>query len=311
MLPMSARHDGRRPNEIRAPKIKRRYTQAAPGSVLYQAGRTTVLCTASIDEQVPPWMKGQGRGWVTAEYNMLPGSTSPRKRRERDGKIDGRTSEIQRLIGRSLRAVTDLGALGERTIALDCDVLEADGGTRTASITGAFIALADALHTLRDKLDPARAVLTDSVAAVSVGIVDGRALLDLDYVEDVDAEVDMNVVMTGGGRFVELQGTGEEATFSEKELATLVKLARAGIAELHGLQLRGARQAMAAGTLEQNASTDDADDLARPGGRNQMVLGGVAPGKVGLATHTCSQEQRHEVFFAAARGARLGSATRF
>ena len=233
---MSARHDGRRPNEIRAPKIKRRYTHAAAGSVLYQAGRTTVLCTASIDEQVPPWMKGQGRGWVTAEYNMLPGSTSPRKRRERDGKVDGRTSEIQRLIGRSMRAITDLGALGERTIALDCDVLEADGGTRTASITGAFIALVDALATLRDKLDPARPVLTDSVAAVSVGMVEGRALLDLDYVEDVDAEVDMNVVMTGGGRFVELQGTGEEATFSEKELATLVKLARTGIAELHGLQ---------------------------------------------------------------------------
>jgi ribonuclease PH len=233
---MSARHDGRRPNEIRAPKIKRRYTHAAAGSVLYQAGRTTVLCTASIDEQVPPWMKGKGRGWVTAEYNMLPGSTSPRKRRERDGKVDGRTSEIQRLIGRSMRAITDLDALGERTIALDCDVLEADGGTRTASITGAFIALVDALGTLRDKLDPARPVLTDSVAAVSVGMVEGRALLDLDYVEDVDAEVDMNVVMTGGGRFVELQGTGEEATFSEKELAALVKLARAGIAELHGLQ---------------------------------------------------------------------------
>jgi ribonuclease PH len=233
---MSARHDGRRPNEIRPPKIKRRYTHAAPGSVLYQAGKTTVLCTASIDESVPPWMKGQGRGWVTAEYNMLPGSTSPRKRRDRDGKLDGRTSEIQRLIGRSLRAIVDLGALGERSVTVDCDVLEADGGTRTASITGAFIALVDALHTVRDKLDPARPVLTDSVAAVSVGIVEGRALLDLDYVEDVDAEVDMNVVMTGGGRFVELQGTGEEATFSEKDLATLVKLARTGIAELHGLQ---------------------------------------------------------------------------
>ncbi|HEY4312231.1 MAG TPA: ribonuclease PH [Pirellulales bacterium] len=233
---MSARHDGRRPNEIRPPKIKRRYTHAAPGSVLYQAGKTTVLCTASIDESVPPWMKGQGRGWVTAEYNMLPGSTSPRKRRDRDGKLDGRTSEIQRLIGRSLRAIVDLGALGERSVTVDCDVLEADGGTRTASITGAFIALVDALHTVRDKLDPARPVLTDSVAAVSVGLFEGRALLDLDYVEDVDAEVDMNVVMTGGGRFVELQGTGEEATFSEKDLATLVKLARTGIAELHGLQ---------------------------------------------------------------------------
>jgi len=204
--------------------------------VLYQAGNTTVLCTASLDEQVPPWMKGQGRGWVTAEYNMLPGSTSPRKRRDRDGKLDGRTSEIQRLIGRSLRAVCDLAALGERTITVDCDVLEADGGTRTASITGAFIALADAVHSIRDKLDAARPVFTDSVAAVSVGLFDGQALLDLDYVEDVDAEVDMNVVMTGGGRFVEVQGTGEEATFSEKELNALVKLARAGIDELHALQ---------------------------------------------------------------------------
>jgi len=233
---MSARHDGRQPNEIRTPKIKRRYTRAALGSVLYQAGNTTVLCTASVEEQVPPWMKGQGRGWITAEYNMLPGSTSPRKRRDRDGKLDGRTSEIQRLIGRSLRAVANLDALGERSITVDCDVLEADGGTRTASITGAFVALVDALHSLRDKLDPARPVLTDSVAAVSVGIVDGRALLDLDYVEDVDAAVDMNVVMTGGGRFVELQGTGEEATFSEKELNALVKLARIGIGELHEFQ---------------------------------------------------------------------------
>ena len=233
---MTTRHDGRRPNQLRQPKIKRRYTRAAPGSVLYQAGNTTVLCTASLDEQVPPWMKGQGRGWVTAEYNMLPGSTSPRKRRDRDGKLDGRTSEIQRLIGRSLRAVCDLAALGERTITVDCDVLEADGGTRTASITGAFIALADAVHSIRDKLDAARPVFTDSVAAVSVGLFDGQALLDLDYVEDVDAEVDMNVVMTGGGRFVEVQGTGEEATFSEKELNALVKLARAGIDELHALQ---------------------------------------------------------------------------
>jgi len=233
---MTTRHDGRRPNQLRQPKIKRRYTRAAPGSVLYQAGNTTVLCTASLDEQVPPWMKGQGRGWVTAEYNMLPGSTSPRKRRDRDGRLDGRTSEIQRLIGRSLRAVCDLAALGERTITVDCDVLEADGGTRTASITGAFIALADAVHSIRDKLDAARPVFTDSVAAVSVGLFDGQALLDLDYVEDVDAEVDMNVVMTGGGRFVEVQGTGEEATFSEKELNALVKLARAGIDELHALQ---------------------------------------------------------------------------
>lgn len=233
---MPTRHDGRQPDELRPLRIKRRYTRAAPGSVLIQAGSTTVLCTASVDEQVPPWMKGQGRGWVTAEYNMLPGSTSPRKRRDRDGKLDGRTSEIQRLIGRSLRAVADLSALGERTIAVDCDVLEADGGTRTASITGAFVALADALHAIRTLLDPARPVLVDSVAAVSVGLVEGRALLDLDYAEDVEAAVDMNIVMTGGGRFVEVQGTGEEATFTEKELTFLLKLARGGIEALRGIQ---------------------------------------------------------------------------
>ncbi|MBI2825747.1 MAG: ribonuclease PH [Planctomycetia bacterium] len=231
-----ARHDGRSPADRRPVKIKRRYTRAAAGSVLIQAGNTTVLCTASIEEAVPPWMKGQGRGWITAEYNMLPGSTSPRKKRDRDGRVDGRTTEIQRLIGRSLRAVSDLAALGERTIAVDCDVLEADGGTRTASITGAFIALADAIHAIHDLPDPSHGPLTDSVAAISVGLVDGRALLDLDYAEDVEAAVDMNVVMTGRGRFVEVQGTGEEATFSEKDLATLVKLARAGIHELHELQ---------------------------------------------------------------------------
>ncbi len=172
-------------------------------------------------------MAGRGRGWVTAEYGMLPGSTSPRKRRD-VGKVDGRTTEIQRLIGRSLRAIVDLDALGERSIFLDCDVLEADGGTRTASITGAFVALVDALGTIEDlNVNPLR----DSVAAISVGIVDGEPLLDLDYREDVDAEVDMNVVMTGGGRFVEVQGTGEEATFSEEELVALLKLARGGLAE--------------------------------------------------------------------------------
>jgi ribonuclease PH len=229
------RHDGRRSDELRPLKFKRRYTRAAPGSVLIQAGKTTVLCTASVDEQVPQWMKGQGRGWVTAEYSMLPGSTNPRKKRDRDGRLDGRTSEIQRLIGRSLRAVVDLASLGERTITVDCDVLEADGGTRTASITGAFIALADALAAL-DLPDPKRRPLRDSVAAVSAGIVEGRAVLDLDYHEDVAASVDMNVVMTGEGRFVEVQGTGEEATFSEKELDALVKLARGGIRELTARQ---------------------------------------------------------------------------
>lgn len=229
------RHDGRRPDELRALKIKRRYTRPAPGSVLIQAGRTTVLCTASIDENVPPWLKDKGTGWVTAEYSMLPGSTVPRKPRDKAGKVDGRTTEIQRLIGRSLRAVVDMKALGPRTITIDCDVLEADGGTRTASITGAFVALVDAIRTIQLP-DPNVSPLRQSVAAISVGIVAGKPVLDLDYIEDVDAEVDMNVVMTGEGRFVEVQGTGEEATFSEDELASLLKLAKGGIKQLTLLQ---------------------------------------------------------------------------
>jgi ribonuclease PH len=226
------RPDGRRPDELRSLKIKRRFTRAAAGSVLIQAGRTTVLCTASVAPDVPPWMKGEGRGWITAEYNMLPGSTSPRKPRERDGKVDGRTTEIQRLIGRSLRAVADLQALGERSVTVDCDVLEADGGTRTLSITGAMIALVDALATIKELPDPKRYPLRDAVAAVSVGLIDGRAVLDLDYREDFAADVDMNVVMTGSGQFIEVQGTGEEATFSEQELSALLKLARGGIRQL-------------------------------------------------------------------------------
>ncbi|MBL8825852.1 MAG: ribonuclease PH [Planctomycetaceae bacterium] len=229
------RHDSRQPDQLRPIEIMRGFTRPSPGSVLFKAGRTTVLCTASVEESVPPWMKGQGRGWVTAEYNMLPSSTSPRKQRER-AKVDGRTTEIQRLIGRSLRAIVNLDALGERSIAIDCEVLEADGGTRTASITGAFIALVDALATLADRLDPAQPVLRDSIAAISVGIVDGRPVLDLDYVEDVDASVDMNVVMTGQGRFVEVQGTGEEATFTEDELQALLKLAKGGIMQLFAVQ---------------------------------------------------------------------------
>jgi ribonuclease PH len=230
------RHDGRRADQLRPLKIKRRYTRPTPGSVLIQAGRTTVLCTASVESSVPPWMAGKGRGWVTAEYNMLPGSTSPRKRREREGKVDGRTTEIQRLIGRSLRAVVDLDALGERSITVDCDVLEADGGTRTASITGAFIALVDAVASIKELPFPGRSPLTDSIAAVSVGLVEGKAVLDLDYQEDFAASVDMNVVMTGAGRFVEVQGTGEEATFSDDELMSLLKLAKGGIRELAALQ---------------------------------------------------------------------------
>ena len=222
--------------QIRPVRIKRRFTRTSPGSVLYQAGGTTVLCTASVDENLPPWMANADRGWVTAEYSMLPGSTTPRKARER-AKVDGRTTEIQRLIGRSLRSVVDLGGIGPRQITLDCDVLEADGGTRTASVSGAFIALVEALHSIRASLpDPKQLPLVDSVAAVSVGIVNGRHFVDLDYALDVDADVDMNVVMTGSGRFVEIQGTGEEATFSDRDLAVLLKLARSGIAELTQIQ---------------------------------------------------------------------------
>ena len=209
---------------------------AAPGRVLVTAGRTIVLCTASIEESVPPWMKGQGKGWVTAEYNMLPGSTAPRKGRDRGPKIDGRTTEIQRLIGRSLRAIVNLETLGERSVTIDCDVLEADGGTRTASITGAYVALVQALRSAPG-FDSGEALpLADSVAAVSVGIVDGVPRLDLDYSQDVAAEVDMNVVMTGAGRFVEVQGTGEEATFDADQLAAMLALARRGIAELVEIQ---------------------------------------------------------------------------
>ena len=228
------RHDGRKKDDLRKITIKRKYTRVTPGSVLIAAGGTRVLCAASVEEDVPPWMAGKGKGWVTAEYNMLPGSTSPRKRRDRGGKIDGRTTEIQRLIGRSLRAVVDLKSLGERMITVDCDVIEADGGTRTASITGAFIALVDALRGVCGKRGTLP--LVDSVAAVSVGVVDRRVVLDLDYHEDFAAAVDMNVVMTGGGRFIEVQGTGEEATFSEKELTDLLRSAKIGIKRLTALQ---------------------------------------------------------------------------
>lgn len=195
-----------------------------------------VLCTASLENRVPDWMVGRGKGWITAEYNMLPGSTSPRKSRERSGKVDGRTTEIQRLIGRSFRAVADLTKLGERSLTIDCDVLQADGGTRTAAITGGFIALVDAVNTVFQDAAPEAYPLRASVAAISVGIVDGAPTLDLDYARDVKADVDMNVVMTGGGRFIELQGTGEEATFDDAELASLIQLAKQGIQELTKIQ---------------------------------------------------------------------------
>ena len=228
----------RKPDELRPVKVKRKFTNKTPGSVLYQCGDTVVLCTASVSEDVPPWMRDDEKGWITAEYNMLPGSTSPRKRRDRS-KVDGRTTEIQRLIGRSFRAVADLAALGPRQITVDCDVLQADGGTRTASITGGMIALVDAINSIQKELpDPKVYPLRDSVAAISVGIVDGKPVADLDYPMDFAAAVDMNVVMTGKGRFVEVQGTGEEATFSESELAKLLKLAKQGVADLTAIQAK-------------------------------------------------------------------------
>jgi len=230
---MSARPSGRRAAELRPLRITRNYTKHAEGSVLIAAGDTHVLCTASVEEGVPVFLKGRGRGWLTAEYGMLPRATNTRMRREAaDGKQSGRTQEIQRLIGRSLRAVADLGALGERTIKIDCDVLQADGGTRCASITGACVALADAVAWCRARDLVAGNVLNDFVAAVSVGMVGGTPVLDLDYAEDSGCDTDMNVVMTGAGGFVEVQGTAEGAPFSRHEMDTLLALAERGIREL-------------------------------------------------------------------------------
>lgn len=235
----AVRVDGRRPDELRPITVTRHWLDAAEGSVLVEFGRTRVLCAASFTEGVPRWKKGSGEGWVTAEYAMLPRATDTRSDRESvKGRIGGRTHEISRLIGRSLRAVIDVTALGENTIVLDCDVLQADGGTRTAAITGAYVALADAVEWARGKgLVPAgHRVLTDSVAAVSVGIVDGVPMLDLPYTEDVRAETDMNVVATGSGRFVEVQGTAERTPFDRAELDTLLDLGLAGIAALTRIQ---------------------------------------------------------------------------
>lgn len=226
-----ARHDGRHSGDLRPIEIKRGYTCNPAGSVLIHTGGTVVLCTASWESGVPRWRAGQGSGWVTAEYDMLPGSTSERRRRNRN-RIDGRTQEIQRLIGRSLRAVVDLEKLGENSILLDCDVLQADGGTRTASVTGAYVALCDAVRVAIRNKWITRSPVREPVAAVSVGKLGNRILLDLDYKEDVAADVDMNVVMTGSGRFVEVQGTGEEATFSRDDLDKLLRLASRGIKRL-------------------------------------------------------------------------------
>jgi ribonuclease PH len=223
------RPNDRAPSALRELSFTRGYTRTAPGSVLVRMGRTTVLCTCCVEPKVPDFLVGKGKGWLTAEYGMLPGSTNTRKPRDKGGKVDGRGVEIQRLIGRSLRAVVNLKALGERTLWIDCDVLEADGGTRTASITGAFVAAVDGLSAIKDQLAcPVSAVLTDSLAAVSVGIIDGEPRLDLEYVEDVAADVDMNLVMTGTGKLIEVQGTGEEATFTRAELNALLDLGEAG-----------------------------------------------------------------------------------
>ena len=239
-----ARSSGRAPDSLRPVRFTRRFTRHAEGSVLVEMGDTRVLCTASVEEKVPPFLKGKGRGWVTAEYGMLPRATNTRGSREAaQGKQSGRTQEIQRLIGRSLRAVVDLSALGERQITLDCDVLQADGGTRCASITGAMVALADAIAGLKKSGALANDPIRDFVAAVSVGIVGGKPVLDLDYEEDSACETDMNVVMTGDGRFVEVQGTAEGAPFSREEMSALLDLASAGIARLVALQ----REALAKG----------------------------------------------------------------
>jgi ribonuclease PH len=238
--PSIARADGRAPDQLRPVTITRGWLDAAEGSVLVEFGRTRVLCAASFTEGVPRWRKGSGEGWVTAEYAMLPRSTSTRSDRESvKGRIGGRTHEISRLIGRSLRAIIDVSALGENTIVLDCDVLQADGGTRTAAITGAYVALADAVawgQRHGHVKSGGKPVLTDSVAAVSVGIVDGVPVLDLPYVEDVRAETDMNVVATGSGSFVEVQGTAEHAPFDRSELDAMLDLALAGTTELTQVQ---------------------------------------------------------------------------
>ncbi|MGQ0431672.1 MAG: ribonuclease PH [Microthrixaceae bacterium] len=231
------RPDGRAADQLRPITFERDFTRMSAGSCLVSFGETRVLCTASIDDDVPRWMRGKGKGWVTAEYSMLPGSSSERIRREvKDGKPSGRTQEIQRLIGRSLRAVCDMRALGERQVIVDCDVLQADGGTRTASICGGYLALHDALSRLVQAGSVSTHPLTAFCAAVSVGIVNGAPVLDLPYIEDANAEVDMNVVMTSLGGFVEVQGTAEGAPYSRDDLDTMLKLAEGGIAELIALQ---------------------------------------------------------------------------
>ena len=231
------RDGGRQWNQLRDFRITRDFLQFSEGSVLVEMGRTRVICAATLEDKVPPFLKNTGKGWLTAEYAMLPASTQKRSPREStSGRIGGRTHEIQRLIGRSLRAVTDLNAFGERTITIDCDVIQADGGTRTAAITGAFVALVALFRRMRERGMVTAIPVTDYVSAVSVGVVAGRLLLDLDYHEDSGAEVDMNVVMTGQGLFVEVQGTAEAKPFDRDRLGAMTELAASGIAELTGRQ---------------------------------------------------------------------------
>jgi ribonuclease PH len=231
------REDGRAENQLRKIKITRDFNLYAEGSVLIEFGNTKVICTASVSEKVPPFLKGQGKGWITAEYSMIPRATGERNQRESaKGKLSGRTMEIQRLIGRALRTAIDLEKLGERTVTIDCDVIQADGGTRTTSISGGYIALALAMKKLVNEGILAENPIISNVAAISVGIVGGTPMLDLKYSEDSSAEVDMNVVMNGEGRFVEVQGTGEEATYTRAELNQLLDLAEAGINEIIELQ---------------------------------------------------------------------------
>jgi ribonuclease PH len=236
---VSARASGRRTDELRPVRINRHYTRHPEGSVLIECGETRVMCTVSVEPDVPPFLKGRGQGWITAEYGMLPRATNTRSRREAaEGRQSGRTQEIQRLIGRSLRAIVDLKALGERTLRIDCDVIQADGGTRCASITGACVALHDAISWCRAQGLVLGEPLTDFVAAVSVGVVDGVPALDLDYAEDSACDTDMNVVMTGRGGFVEVQGTAEGSPFTRGEMDALVSLAEGGIRELIAAQKR-------------------------------------------------------------------------
>ncbi len=228
-----SRIDGRKQNQLRTLNITPSYIKTADGSVLIEMGDTKVICTAKLEERVPPFLRNSGKGWITAEYGMLPGSSQQRIGRESSrGKVGGRTHEIQRLIGRSLRAIADLKILGERTIWIDCDVIQADGGTRTASITGAYVAVAEAVKSWRDKGKLLQTPIKDAVAAVSIGIVEGRILLDLCYVEDSIADVDMNFVMTGSGKFIEVQGTAESAPFTRKQMERMAEIAQDGIKEL-------------------------------------------------------------------------------